>query len=128
MKKYLFMAVVLVGLSLISTLSYARDGRLGSGSANAVSGAGISNPLGDGVQSVESFVSKGLSFVVKIGAVFAVLALIYAGFLYVQARGNSGALTKAHTTLRNTIIGIVLLLGAQLIASIITGTIEALKK
>ncbi len=111
-KKYFFMAVVLIGLFTTSGLLYATT---------------ISNPLGN-ITDVKVFVSSVLSFIAKIAAVFAVLALIYAGFLYVQARGNPEGLKKAHTTLKNTIIGIILLLGAELIASVITGTIGAVTK
>lgn len=109
-KKNFFAANILIGIFMLSGVAFA--------------GTTIDNPLGD-VKDIPVFISKFLSFVVKIGSMFSVLALIYAGFLYVKARGNPGEITKAHTTLRNTIIGIILLLGAQLIATLITGTIEA---
>lgn len=112
-KKYFFIASAIVSLFTISNLSYAQGK--------------ITNPL-KGLTSVPEFVSGLLSFVAEIGAIFAVLALIYVGFLYVKARGNSKEIGAAHTALKNTIIGIILLLGAQLIASIITGTIGALTR
>jgi len=111
--KYFLIGTCLVGVFPISNLSHAQGT--------------ITNPL-KGLNSIPLFVSGLLGFVAEIGAVFAILALIYVGFLYVKARGNEKEISKAHTAFKNTIIGIILLLGAQLIASIITGTIGALTK
>jgi hypothetical protein len=112
-KKYFFIALVIVSLFTMASLSYAAGT--------------ITNPL-KGLNSIPEFVSSLLSFVAKIGGIFAVLALIWVGFLYVKARGNEKEIGAAHTAFKNTIIGIILLLGAQLIASIITGTINALTR
>lgn len=115
-KKYFFIALSLVSLFSLSFLF--------SVEVNAAGGV-IQNPLGD-VVDVRVLVSKALSFIAEVGAVFCVLALIWAGFLYVKARGNPKEISTAHTVLKNVIIGIILVLGAQLIASVITGTISAL--
>jgi hypothetical protein len=63
---------------------------------------------------------------IEIGAVAVTLAIVYAGFLFVAARGNPGELTKAKSTLYWTIIGALVLLGAQVLASVIQATIKAL--
>ena len=54
------------------------------------------------------------------------LAIIYSGFLFVAARGNSEKLTKAKDTLLYTIIGAAILLGAWAIATMISSTVLAL--
>jgi hypothetical protein len=54
------------------------------------------------------------------------LAIIYCGFLFVFARGNSEKLTHAREALLWTIIGAAILLGALAIATMIQGTITAL--
>jgi len=87
-----------------------------------VSLAQIQNPLA-GVNDVGSFVSTLLGFVFRIGSILSVLFLIYSGYLFVVARGNPGELTKAKDTFKWTIIGIAILLGADVIANIIIGTI-----
>lgn len=89
--------------------------------------ATIQNPLGS-LTSIPTFIANALSFVAKIGGVLAIFFLVYAGYLYVKARGNPGEIEKAHEAFKGTIYGIVLLLGAQLISSIIIGTINALSK
>ena len=94
-----------------------------SGGGNPV----IENPLGN-LKSIPTFVAQLLSYVVKIGGIIAIFAFIYSGFLFVKARGNPKELDTAKLVFRNTIIGVAVLLGAQLIASIIIGTIKNLKQ
>ena len=87
---------------------------------------GIQNPLG-GLTSIPAFVASMMVYVVRIGGVIAIFAFIYSGFKFVQARGNPEELTTAKRIFINTCIGVAVLLGAQLIASIIVGTIRNLK-
>jgi len=84
----------------------------------------ISNPLK--VDNVVDFISLVLSEIVRVGAILCVLALVYVGYLFVEARGNQEKISSAKKALWGTIIGIALLLGAQVIASIIKGTTDAL--
>ena len=59
-----------------------------------------------------------------IGVPIVTLAIIYAGFLFVAARGNAEELTKAKKTLMYTLIGAALLLGSFVIAQAIKGTVD----
>ena len=88
--------------------------------------AQIQNPLKLGTD-IPAFISMLLGYVVKIGGIVAVCGYIYDGFLFVQAQGNPGAITKAQDTFVNITIGVAVLLGAQLIASIIVGTLNSLR-
>lgn len=54
-----------------------------------------------------------------------VFYIMYAGFLYVTAQGDTGQIGKAHTALQYAVIGGVLILGAKLIINVIQGTIRA---
>jgi len=65
---------------------------------------------------------------IPIGAVVAVLMIIYAGFLFVTARGNETQITKARQALLWAVIGAAILLGAWVISQAITTTIDQLKK
>jgi len=91
-----------------------------------VSFAQIQNPLG-GVSDIPSFVARILGYVVRVGGIIAIFAFIYAGFRFVQARGNPTELKTAREIFKNTVIGVAILLGAQIIASIIVGTIKTLQ-
>jgi len=88
--------------------------------------AQIANPLKGGTD-IPKFISMILGYVVKIGGVVAIFAFIWAGFLFVRAQGNPKALDDARNVFINTCIGVAILLGAQLIASIIVGTLNSLK-
>jgi len=61
--------------------------------------------------------------VLPIGAVIAVLFLVYAGFLFVTARGNETQLEHAKSTLLWTVIGIAILFGSMAIATGIQNTV-----
>ncbi len=54
---------------------------------------------------------------------FVVFFIIYAGFLYVTARGNPGTIEQAHKALLYAIIGGLLIFGARAILAIITNTV-----
>lgn len=57
-----------------------------------------------------------------------VFFIIYAGFLYVTARGNESTITKAHMALLYALIGGVLILGAKVLIEVIGGTVESFKE
>ncbi len=84
---------------------------------------GIHNPI-EGVDDIPSFIGTILHFVLVIGTPIVVLAIIYCGFLFVTAGGNSEKLTKAKKALLYTLIGAALLLGSLVIANAIKGTVD----
>ena len=87
----------------------------------------ICNPLeGNGVNTLPDLIQKILEGALKIGIPIVALAVIYCGFLFVAARGNSEKLTKAKDALLYTIIGAAILLGSWAIAKMIQVTITGL--
>lgn len=102
-----------------------------SGSGNATC---LTNPLsvgGNGCDAnssvtIPQFVADILKFVVQIGTVVVILMLVYIGFLFVTAQGEPGKISEARQALLYTIIGALILLGAQVIASGIQATVNAL--
>jgi hypothetical protein len=87
----------------------------------------IDNPLGANLTDIPSFVKKAIEIALQVGVPILVLAIIYTGFLFVQAQGNPTKLTKAKDALTNTLIGGALLLGAFVIAEAIGTTVEEIK-
>jgi len=83
----------------------------------------IENPLGDG-SSLPAFIQSLLGIVVRAGIPLVVLALVYTGFRFVEARGNPEKLSKAKNLLLYTVIGSAVVLGAWTIATILTNTIN----
>ncbi|MFA6278479.1 MAG: hypothetical protein WCS97_00080 [Candidatus Paceibacterota bacterium] len=90
---------------------------------NPLKGIDCSSSNGD---CLMAFLNSILKFVVRIGAIAVVLMLVYIGFLYVKAQGNPGKLEEAHKALLWTVIGALILLGAQAIQISITATVQAL--
>lgn len=87
----------------------------------------IDNPLGANLTDIPSFVKKTIEIALQVGIPVLVLAIIYTGFLFVQAQGNPEKLKKAREALTNTLIGGALLLGAFVIAEAIGTTVEEIK-
>jgi len=99
--------------------------------ANTGQNVALINPLGTGSCSnngdcLSSFLTSILQFVVRIGAIVVVFMLVYVGFLFVTARGNEIKITAARTALLWTVVGALILLGAQAIAMAIQATVKAL--
>lgn len=84
----------------------------------------LENPLGaDGPDTINEFIKVFLEGALKIGIPIIALAIIYCGFLFVAARGNSEKLTKAKDALLYTVIGAAILLGSWAIAQLISETV-----
>ena len=84
------------------------------------------NPLGPGTTNIEQFLNDILAFVIRIGTVVVILMLVYVGYLFVVARGEPGKITEARAALLWTVVGALVLLGAQVIAIGIEATVQAL--
>jgi len=87
----------------------------------------IVNPLASSnIDSIPKLIQTILEGALKIGIPIVALAIVYCGFLFVFARGNSEKLTKARDALLYTVIGAAILLGAWAIAKMISATVLAL--
>jgi hypothetical protein len=67
------------------------------------------------------------NLVIPIAVPGVILAIIYTGFLFVTARGNSKKIEEAQKAALYTAIGSAIILGAWVIASAISGTINAIR-
>lgn len=86
--------------------------------------AEFSNPLKSSLSTVAGFTEAFLKAAVFIMFPIAVVFVVYSGFLFVSAQGNSEELAKAKRNFFWTIIGVALLLGAWALAVLIKGTID----
>lgn len=82
----------------------------------------LQNPL-RGVNDVGSFIKKILDLVLTLGIPIVALFIIYSGFLFVTARGNSEKLGTAKKTFGYTLLGAAILLGSWVIAQALTQTV-----
>ncbi|MDD5068849.1 MAG: pilin [Candidatus Pacebacteria bacterium] len=86
----------------------------------------LPNPLGN-TCDLYTLLNKILKVAEQIGGVIIVLAIIYTGFLFVKARGNSEELETAKRAFMWTVIGAGVLLGATVLSKIIENTIKQLQ-
>ncbi len=100
----------------LSVLYAAQDPNCGAGK--------ICNPIT--TNTIQEFIKTLLEGVLKVGIPVVALAVIYCGFLFVSARGNSEKLTKAKDALLYTLIGAAILLGSWAIAKLISATVTGL--
>lgn len=77
--------------------------------------------------SITDLIVAILNTLIVIAIPIIVLAIIYAGFLYVTARGNVAQVQKATTSLTYAIIGGVLIIGAVAISEVIANTVGAFR-
>lgn len=102
-----------------------QKGTVNTGNTNPGTSITLINPLGTGA-TLSSFLTSILDLVIQIGSVVVILMLVYVGFLFVVARGEPAAITKARQALLWTVVGALILLGAQAIAKGIEATVQAL--
>ncbi|MHB8709984.1 MAG: pilin [Minisyncoccota bacterium] len=90
---------------------------------NPLKGVNCSGGNGD---CLSAFLLNILQFVIYIGGIVVVLMLVFVGFKFVEAQGNSTKLEEARKMLLWTVIGALVLLGSQAIAMGIQATVTAL--
>jgi type III secretory pathway component EscU len=83
----------------------------------------LENPLS--VKSIQDLLVAILNIVMILMIPVIVFFIIYAGFLYVTARGNAEQVKQATRALTYAIIGGVLVVGAFAIAEIIKATVQS---
>lgn len=83
----------------------------------------LENPLGAGTD-LNELVSDILHLIVQVGSIVVILMLVYVGFKFVTAHGEPGAISEARSALLWTLIGALILLGAEAIAQGIQATVN----
>lgn len=111
---------------LLQTFAEAADGGdpVGADGGDAPSVFKLANYLT--IDNLQDLLAALLSAAVQIAIPFLVLFLMWVGFLFVAARGNPEKLSKAKQALLFTLIGALIILGAQTLSVILSGTIGQL--
>ena len=86
----------------------------------------IENPLGN-ITSIEELLLAILNVFIVIATPIIVLFIIYAGFMYVTAKGNAEQIQTATRALTYAIVGAVLILGAVALAEVIKNVVDAFR-
>lgn len=125
------------GLTLVAGTA-ATTGAAGGGATQGATGGGITKGAtggGGGAQTLKNplkfdslpeLISGILNGVVQLGAILLVLMLVWVGFLFVTAQGNPEKVSTARSALLWTVIGGLILLGAEAIAKVVEATVGSI--
>lgn len=82
------------------------------------------NPLGEGNNSIPALLGKVIDVILVFAIPIIVLYIMYAGFLFVTARGDTSQISTAKSALLWAIVGGLIVLGAKVILEIMQGTLK----
>ena len=88
-------------------------------------GGGLTNPIK--AKSIDALIAIILDFVVTIGTPIVVIMIIFSGFKFVAARGKPDEITTAKRSLIWVLVGAAIILGAQVLKTVITGTVADIR-
>ncbi len=89
-------------------------------------GVSLCNPLK--VKELKDVWAILLKYIIKIGTIIVVMYVIWAGFLFVKAQGSPAKIEEAKKALFSSLIGGLILLGAQAISMVIQNTVNQINK
>jgi hypothetical protein len=104
------------------TPSGPRNGDV-SPSTNCDPNTQLCNPLLSKYDTLCKVLTGILDLITQVGAIIAVILIIWSGFQFIVAQGNPAKLTAAKKSFMTTILGTAVLLGASVIAEIVVKTI-----
>ena len=99
-----------------ASLIFAQDPNVPAGESTS-----LKNPIN--VSSIDELLGAILGFVIQLGIPVITVAIIYTGFKFVTARGNATKIEEAKRNLLYVLIGSAIILGAQALKILITGTV-----
>lgn len=85
------------------------------------SGVNFQNPIK--AESIQQLLAMLLKFFVRVATVLCVIYMIWSGFMFVKAQGNEKDLETAKRGFLYAVIGTVIMLGAEVIATAISKTV-----
>lgn len=135
MKKIIIIITIFIISAAIIHPTYAQQGSATNGSGpqgSATNGPApgtqtsqnlpkLQNPLKVG--SIQGVIYLAVDLAIYIGTAFAILALIFVGFKFVEARGNDVKLKAAKQWFFYVIIGFAILISAKVIVEIVKNTL-----
>jgi len=79
---------------------------------------------GVGKNKVEDIVGIGLNAALSLVGLIFLILMVYAGYLWMTARGEEEMTKKAQKIIISTIIGLIIVLSAYVITSFVTGRFQ----
>lgn len=102
--------------TIVDTIGTYSGGTASSGKAEGLVTCGNPNQPACGFSDIFGMLNRFISFLIMyIVPSIATILIMYAGFLFLNSAGEAAAHTKAKNILRQTIIGIILIVGAWVV-------------
>lgn len=117
---FVFVTILVLTFSFICTNSKVE-------AEDVVINATINNPIDPGLQDLPTFITKAIEIILIVGIPVIALAIMYSGFLFITAQGDSKKLEVAKRNFGYILIGALLMLGAFVISKAIVNTVEEIK-
>lgn len=111
-----------VGSVLLAPLLLVRAEGVGGGNDDCQAGQ-LCNPLK--FSTITDFLIAIIDVLLIFALPLIILAIMYAGFMFVTAQGDTSKISKARAALTWAVVGGVIALSAKLIISVLQGTIDA---
>lgn len=96
-----------------------------TGAVTSATVPSLTNPLKD-VNNIADLIYKIVQVLVDISYIVVAFFLILSGFKFVTAQGSDSKLSEAKTTFKYTLIGAFLVIGAQVIISVLKSIVAGL--
>ncbi len=118
-KKYLFFLIIPFLFSIyFVTFSYSAESCAGDFEC-------LQNPLKDSnIGSISDLISTILNLIMILAVPFIVIAIVYSGFLFIQAQGNPEKIKTARSFLLWSLVGAGIVLGANVIYTVMEDTFK----
>jgi hypothetical protein len=114
--KKIIISIFCLSLLFIPVTSFALD--LGSGLAKeAAVGAGYD--AGTTETSLSQIIGTGVKLVLSLAGVIFTILIVYAGYLWMTARGEESKVEKAQSIISQSIVGLIIAVGAYSITAFI---------
>lgn len=114
----LWVALASVFMPVNSVLAVAPPANTGQGDSGLVP-CGYGDEYDCGTDDAITLANNVIDFLIKMLAVVAVIALVYAGFKLVTSAGNESAWREAKSLFTSIVIGIIIILSAFLVVDTI---------
>jgi hypothetical protein len=108
-------------LSIFSAINAkAESGKFKTGLENTASKAGYTDTKSSfGKKTPEQIIAIVINALLGIIGILLLALLLYGGFIWMNAKGNDADVKKAQDIIRNAIIGIIIVLSAYVISSLV---------
>jgi len=116
--QYLPHLLVFFVLILMPLMAGAAEGVGGDGGS-----ASLNNPLKAEYSSIPAFLTALIEVLLIFAIPVIVFFIIYAGFMFVTAQGDTTKIATARSALTWAVVDGVIVLGAQLIMTVLQGTV-----